>query len=69
MSSTVWAVRAAHIWRRETHIFRFLRDAQCAVRIVEVSLSKTSRLSDRVPMDTRRWEPGNDLEKKAKEIS
>ena len=50
MSSTVWAVRAAHIWRRETHIFRFLRDAQCAVRIVEVRLSKTSRLSDRVPM-------------------
>jgi hypothetical protein len=64
MSSTVWAVRAAHIWRREAHIFRFLRDAQCAVRIVEVRLFKTSRLSDRVPMDTRRWEPGNDLEKK-----
>ena len=64
MSSTLWAVRAAHIWRRETHIFRFLRDAQCAVRIVEVRLFKTSRLSDRVPMDTRRWEPGNDLEKK-----
>jgi hypothetical protein len=64
MSSTVWAVRAAHIWRRETHIFRFLRDGTVRGR-----LFKTSRLSDRVPMDTRRWEPGNDLEKKAKEIS
>ena len=69
MSSTVWAVRAGHIWRRETHIFRFLRDAQCTVRVVEVRLFKTSGLSDRVPMDTRRWEPGSDLAKIAKEIS
>jgi hypothetical protein len=69
MSSTVWAVRAAHIWRRETHIFRFLRDARCAVRIVEVRLFKTSRLTDRAPTDTRRWEPGGDLAKTAKEIS
>jgi hypothetical protein len=69
MSSTVWAVRAAHIWRRETHIFRFLRDARCAVRVVEVRLFKTSRLSDGAPMETRRWEPGSDLAKTAKEIS
>jgi hypothetical protein len=69
MSSTVWAVRAAHIWHRETHIFRFLRDARCAVRVVEVRLFKTSRLSDRVPVETRRWEPGSDLAKTAKEIS
>jgi hypothetical protein len=69
MSSTVWAVQAAHIWRRETHIFRFLRDARCAARVVEVRLFKTSRLSDRVPIDTRRWEPGSDLAKTAKEIS
>ncbi len=69
MSSTVWAVQAAHIWRRETHIFRFLRDAQCTARVVEVRLFKTSRLSDRVPIDTRRWEPGSDLAKTAKEIS
>jgi hypothetical protein len=69
MSSTVWAVRAAHIWGRETHIFRFLRDARCAVRVVEVRLFKTSRLSERAPMETRRWEPGSDLAKTAKEIS
>jgi hypothetical protein len=69
MSSTVWAVRATHVWRRETHIFRFLRDAQCAMRIVEVRLFKSSLLSDRVPMDTRRWEPASDLAKTAKEIS
>ena len=54
----------AHL-RRETHIFRFLRDGTVRGKW----LFKTSRLSDRVPMDTRRWEPGNDLEKKAKEIS
>jgi hypothetical protein len=69
MSSTVWAVRAAHIWRRETHIFRFLRDARCAVRVVEVRLFKTSRLSELAPMETRRWEPASDLAKTAKEIS
>ena len=69
MSSKVWAVQATHIWRRETHIFRFLRDAQCALRIVEVRLFKTSLLSDRVPKETRRWEPGSDLAKTAKEIS
>jgi hypothetical protein len=69
MSSTVWAVRPAHIWSRETHIFRFLRDVTCEVRVVEVRLFRTSRLSDRVPMDTRRWEPGSDLANTAKEIS
>jgi len=46
MSSTVWAVRPAHIWSRETHIFRFLRDAPCEVRVVEVRLFRTSRLSE-----------------------
>ena len=69
MSSTVWAVRPTHTWRRETHIFRFLRDARCAVRVVEVRLFKTSRLSERAPVETRRWEPGSDLAKTAKEIS
>jgi hypothetical protein len=69
MSSTVWAVRPAHIWSRETHIFHFLRDAPCEVRVVEVRLFRTSRLSERVPMDTRRWEPGSDLANTAKEIS
>ena len=69
MSSTVWAVRAAHIWRRETHIFRFLKDARCSVRVVEVRFFKTGRLYDRVPMETRRWQPGADLANTAKEIS
>ena len=67
--SRVWAEHGAHIWRRETHIFRFLRDARCAVRVVEVRLFKTSRLSERAPIETRRWEPGSDLAKTAKEIS
>ena len=70
MSSTVWAVPAsAGIRPRETDIFRFLKDARCSVRVVEVRLFRTSRLSERVPMDTRRWEPGSDLAKTAKEIS
>ena len=38
MSSTVWAVPAANIWRREADIFHFLKDAHCAVRVVEVRL-------------------------------
>jgi hypothetical protein len=68
MSSTVWAVPATGI--RETQIFRFLRDARCSVRVVEVRLFKTGRLFDRSPMDnTRRWGPGSDLPKTAKEIS
>jgi hypothetical protein len=67
--STVWALQKAHVWRHETHILRFLRDERCSVRIVEVRLFKTSRLSDRAPMDTRRWGPGNDLAETAKEIS
>jgi hypothetical protein len=63
------AVQGAHIWRRGTHIFRFLKDERCAVRVVEVRLFKTSRLSERAPMETRRWETGSDLAKTAKEIS
>jgi hypothetical protein len=70
MSSTVWAVPAsAGIRPRETHIFRFLKDARCSVRVVEVRLFKTGRLYDRVPMDTRRWQPGSDLANTAKEIT
>jgi hypothetical protein len=67
MSSTVWAVPATGI--RETQIFRFLKDARCSARVVEVRLFKTGRLFDRSPMDTRRWRPGSDLPKTAKEIS
>jgi hypothetical protein len=65
--STVWAVPAAGI--RETQIFRFLKDAHCSVRVVEVRLFKIGRLFDRVPVDRRRWEPGGDLTETAKEIS
>jgi hypothetical protein len=70
MSSTVWAVPASvGIRPRETHIFRFLNNARCSVRLVEVRLFRIGRLFERVPMDTRRWEPGSDLAKTAKEIS
>jgi hypothetical protein len=69
MSSTVWAVPAANIWRREADIFHFLKDTHCAVRVVEVRLFKKGRLSDRAPMDRRRWGPASDLAETAKEIS
>lgn len=65
--STVWAVPARGI--RETQIFHFLKDARCAVRVVEARLFKTGRLSDRLPTDTRRWPPGRDLRKTTKEIT
>ena len=67
--STVWAVQRAHIFGREKRILRFLKDERCSVRIVEVRVFKTSRLSDRVPMDMRCWKPGGDLTETAKEIS
>lgn len=67
MSSTVWSIPATR--NRETHILRFLQDARCSVRIVEVRLFKTSRLLDRMPEDRRRWQPGGNLKETAKEIS
>ena len=67
--SIVWAVGGEHILRREAHILRFLKDERCSVRIVEVRVFKTSRLSDRVPMDVRCWKPGADPAETAKEIS
>jgi hypothetical protein len=67
--STVWAVPVRSLRPRETAIFRFLKDARCSVRVIEVRLFKTSRLVDKVPMDTRRWGPGIDLPKTAREIS
>ena len=67
MSSTVWAVPVSAGRPRESHIFRFLKDAPCSVRVVEVRLF--SHPFDRVPIDTRRWEPGSDLARTAKEIS
>jgi hypothetical protein len=67
--SIVWAVKGAHVFGREAHILRFLKDERCSVRIVEVRVFKTSRLSDRVPMDVRCWKPGGDPTQTAKEIS
>jgi hypothetical protein len=67
MSSTVWTVPATRI--RENYILRFLKDARCSVRVVEVRLFKKSRIFDRAPEYRRRWEPGADLEETAKEIS
>ncbi len=64
MSSTVWAAPATRL--HEAHILRFLRDARCSVRLVEVSLFKRG-IFDRV--QTRRWEPQGDLPETAKEIS
>jgi len=67
MSSTVWAVPATRV--RDTHILRFLKDARCSVRVVEVRLFKMSGLLDQAPEDRRRWEPRGDLPGTAKEIS
>lgn len=67
MSSTVWAVPTTR--GRETHILRFLKNAGWSLRVVEVRLFKQGRLFDRVPIDTRRWEPSSDLAETAKEIS
>ena len=64
MSSTVWAAPAMRL--REANILRFLKDARCSVRLVEVSLFKEF-IFDRVA--TRRWQPKGDLTGTAKEIS
>jgi hypothetical protein len=55
VSSTVWTVPATR--SRETYILRFLKDAKCSVRVVEVRLFKKGRVFDLVPEDRRRWEP------------
>jgi hypothetical protein len=65
---SVGCCRSEYLASRSRH-FRFLKDARCSVRIVEVRLFKTGRLSDRVPEDRRRWQPGGDLTETAKEIS
>jgi hypothetical protein len=48
MSSTVWAAPAMRL--REANILRFLKDARCSVRLVEVSLFKEF-IFDRVARD------------------
>jgi hypothetical protein len=67
--SIVWAVKGVHFFGREAHILRFLKDERCSVRIVEVRVFKTSRLSDRMPTDVRCWKPGGELTETAKEIA
>jgi hypothetical protein len=63
MSSTVWAAPATRL--HEANILRFLKDARCSVRVIEVSLFKEC-IFDRV--GTRRWKPDGNLPKTAKEI-
>ena len=62
MSSTVWAAPATRL--HESNILRFLKDARCSVRLVEVSLFKEYIL-DRV--GTRRWKLDGNLPRTAKE--
>jgi hypothetical protein len=64
MSSAVWAGPSTRL--HESNILRFLKDARCSVRLVEVSLFKEF-IFDRV--GTRRWKPDGDLPGTAKEIS
>jgi hypothetical protein len=64
MSSTVWAAPATRL--REANILRFLKDARCSVRLVEVSLFK-EYIFDRV--GTRCWKLDGNLPGTAKEIS
>jgi hypothetical protein len=54
---------------REVSIYRFLKDARCPVRVVEVRLFRRSPLFGRWPVYTRRWKPGITLAATAKEIS
>ncbi len=63
MSSTVRTAPGTRL--QEAKVLRFLEDAQCSVRFVDVSLFKEF-IFDRV--STRRWEP-DDLARTAKEIS
>jgi hypothetical protein len=65
--STVWAVPASAIHRR--HILGFLRDARCAMRVVEVRLFKNEALYKRTPLGSQRWEPSTNLARTADEIS
>ena len=46
---------------REVSIYRFLKDARCPVRVVEVGLFRKGPLFGRWPLYTRRWEPGSAL--------
>ena len=59
--STVWSIpaSAAHPYQ----ILRFLRDARCTERTVEVKLFGTDSLYRPTPVALRRWGPSADLRK------
>jgi hypothetical protein len=65
----VWSISSSGGRPREVSIYRFLKDARCPVRVVEVRLFKKDPLFGRRPVFTRRWEPGSALAATAKEIS
>jgi hypothetical protein len=65
----VWSIYSSGIRPRDVSIYRFLRDARCPVRVVEVRLVRREPLFGRRPIYTRRWEPGSALAATAKEIS
>jgi hypothetical protein len=65
--STVWAVPGSTVNRHQ--ILNFLEDARCSTRPVEVRLFKNDSLYKRIPLDSRRWGPSDDLSKTAQEIA
>jgi hypothetical protein len=65
----VWSISSSGIRPREVSIYRFLKDARCPVRFVEVRLFRKGPLFGRRPVYMRRWEPGSALAATAKEIS
>jgi hypothetical protein len=65
----VWSISSSGIRPREVSIYRFLKDARCPVRVVEVRLFRKDPLFGRRPVYMRRWEPGSALAATAKEIS
>jgi hypothetical protein len=65
----IWRISSSGIRPRDVSIYRFLKDARCPVRVVEVRLFRKDPLFGRRPVYTRRWEPGNALAATAKEIS
>jgi hypothetical protein len=65
----VWSIPSSGLRPREVSIYRFLKDARCPVRVVEVRLFRRNPLFGRRRVYTRRWEPGGALVATAKEIS
>jgi len=65
----IWKISSSGIRPRDVSIYRFLKDARCPVRVVEVRLFRKDPLFGRRPVYTRRWEPGSALAATAKEIS